>query len=175
MAQSSHSFFLISLLLLILHSDAAGATTKLVDKVCQQTSSYSFCVNSLYSDSRTPDADEYTLAFISVGLAYANATSTRDHISELLKNHHDHYQQPLQRCVRNYNKAISLLAMADNDLNSETFFELADLANQASRAATDCDAAFKGIPSPPLANRNSDLKALCQICGILGKLFTGLL
>ncbi|KAJ6863852.1 hypothetical protein NC651_034611 [Populus alba x Populus x berolinensis] len=48
-------------------SDTFKDATALVDKVCKQTSSYPFCVRSLYSDSRTPEADEYTLAYISVG------------------------------------------------------------------------------------------------------------
>ncbi|KAJ9181661.1 hypothetical protein P3X46_009769 [Hevea brasiliensis] len=170
----SHSFFLLSSLLLlfsILHTppDAASSPTKLVDKICKRTSNYTFCVESLYSDSRTSEADQYTLAFIAVRLAYVNANTTRDHISQLLQ-----YRKPLEICIRGYKLAVSALEKAYNDLNSETFFELADLASQAAAGADDCEAVFQGNRSRPLGNRNKDLKGLCEICGIIGKLFTGL-
>lgn len=172
-----HSISLLLLLLSIFHvSDAA---TALVDKVCKQTSSYPFCVHSLYSDSRTPEADEYTLAYISVGVAYNNATSTQHYISDQLRSievngssHHDQ-QQRLQMCSRGYQRAVSALTMAHNDLDSETFFELARLAAKASSGANDCKAAFKGVPSPTaLAKGNQDLVLLCEICGVVAKLFT---
>lgn len=61
--------------------------TKLVDAVCRKTnSSYSFCVESLYSDPRTPTADSYVLAYISFGLAYLNASATQHHVARLLNN-----------------------------------------------------------------------------------------
>ncbi|KAJ6863848.1 cell wall / vacuolar inhibitor of fructosidase 2-like [Populus alba x Populus x berolinensis] len=171
----------ISLLLLLLLSifHASDAATALVDKVCKQTSSYPFCVRSLYSDSRTPEADEYTLAYISVGVAYNNATSTQHYISDQLRSievngssHHDQ-QQRLQMCSRGYQRAVSALTMAHNDLDSETFFELARLAAKASSGANDCKAAFKGVPSPTaLAKGNQDLVLLCEICGVVAKLFT---
>ncbi|KAH8486153.1 hypothetical protein H0E87_027575 [Populus deltoides] len=164
----------ISLLLLLLLSifHASDAATALVDKVCKQTSSYPFCVRSLYSDSRTPEADEYTLAYISVGVAYNNATSTQHYISDQLRSievngssHHDQ-QQRLQMCSRGYQRAVSALAMAHNDLDSETFFELARLAAKASSGANDCKAAFKGIPSPTaLAKGNQDLVESCKTKG----------
>ncbi|PRQ28171.1 putative pectinesterase inhibitor domain-containing protein [Rosa chinensis] len=149
--------------------------TKLVDSVCRKTySSYSFCVESLYSDPRTPTADSYVLAYISFGLAYLNASTTQQHVARLLnKTAAGHSQQQLQRCYHDYNKAISALQLAYNDLNSETFFELADLAGVASLAADDCQAALNTTFSP-LTNMNSDLKGLCKICVVVSKLFTGL-
>ncbi|OAY42778.1 pectinesterase inhibitor 8 [Manihot esculenta] len=172
----SHCFLLSILLLLfsILHtpSEASSSPTELVVKICKRTSNYSFCVESLYSDSHTSNADQYTLAFTAVRLAYVFANSTRAHISQLLKNDSQH-RKPLQRCILGYDQAVSALEKAYNDLNSETFFELADFADQAAASANDCEAAFQGNPSPPLGNRNKDLKGLCEICGIIGKLFTG--
>ncbi|KAJ9162771.1 hypothetical protein P3X46_022520 [Hevea brasiliensis] len=166
----SNGFFLLSLLLLFSILHAASFPTKIVDKVCKRTSNYSFCVESLYSDSRTPEADQYTLAFVAVRLAYLSASTTRDFITQLLKNEN---QKPLQICIGDYNMAVSAIIMADNDLNSETFFELADLANKAAAAADDCEAAFKGNQSRPLGNKNKDLKGLCEIFGVIGRLFTG--
>ncbi|KAL9361016.1 hypothetical protein Peur_043801 [Populus x canadensis] len=64
------------------------------------------------------------------------------------------------------------MEMAFNDLDSETFFELARLAGKASRGGNDCQAAFKRIHSPTvLAKGNQDLN-LCEICGVVAKLFT---
>ncbi|KDP29028.1 hypothetical protein JCGZ_16417 [Jatropha curcas] len=168
----THSLFFLSVLLLLtlLHSPS-DAATKLVDKVCKQTWNYSFCVESLYSDSRAGQADEYTLAFISVGLAYTNATDTRDLISKLLINKGK--SEPLETCFRDYKKAVSSLEVAYNDLNSETFFVIANLTTQAARSANHCETAFKGNEWRPLGNRNKDLMGLCEICGIVAELFTG--
>ncbi|CAK7323384.1 unnamed protein product [Dovyalis caffra] len=162
--------FLFSLLILLLFSifHASDAATKLVDKVCKQTSSYSFCVQSLYTDSRTPEAYEYTLAYIAVRLASINATSTQHYISDQLKltsingsGRHEQQQQQqerLQICSRGYRRAVSAMEMAYNDLDSETYFELARLAGKASSGASDCQAAFKRIHSPTvLAKGNQDL------------------
>ncbi|KAJ6756846.1 hypothetical protein OIU79_029097 [Salix purpurea] len=169
------------LLLLFSTFHASDAATALVEKVCRQASSYSFCVRSLYSDSRTPEADEYTLAYISVGVAYSNATSTQRYISDQLKSievsgsSHRDQQQRLQICSRGYQRAVSALVMAHNDLDSETFFELARLAGKASSGAGDCKAAFKGIPPPTaLAKGNQDLMHLCEICGVVATLFSGM-
>ncbi|XP_050226973.1 uncharacterized protein LOC126676745 [Mercurialis annua] len=177
------SISLLTTLILISNSGSSASDpnsysrpTDLVNKVCKQTRSYSSCVHSLYSDSRTSEADEYTLAYVAVGLAYANASSTRSRISQLLRKNNGNYKQPLERCARNYKDAITLLGMADNDLNSETFFEISDLAGNASAAAYDCEAAFRGFRPPlPLGRRNKDLQGLCEICGVVAKLFTGLL
>jgi hypothetical protein len=68
------------------------------------------------------------------------------------------------------------MEMAFNDLDSETFFELARLAGKASSGGNDCQAAFKRIHSPTvLAKGNQDLMNLCEICGVFAKLFTGTL
>ncbi|WRX14400.1 Pectinesterase inhibitor domain - like 10 [Theobroma cacao] len=57
----------------------SSSPTKLVDKVCNQTSNYTFCVEALDSDPRTPAADAYQLA-------YLNATATQYRIAELLND-----------------------------------------------------------------------------------------
>ncbi|KAJ8769887.1 hypothetical protein K2173_008969 [Erythroxylum novogranatense] len=165
--------FLLLLLIVVPVSATATITphNKLVSKVCHQTSDYSFCINSLFSDHRTPEADEYTLAYISVGLAYLNATATRGYVNKLLRRTSSYRR--LMKCSRDYVKAVSALETAYNDLNSETFFELADLANDAAHAADNCEVSVQGIRPPPLGKRNRDLKGLCQICAVVAKLFTG--
>lgn len=148
--------------------------TELAIEICKKTSNYTFCVDSLYADPRTPNADRYTLAYITFGLAYINATTTQDYITELLKKKAEKDRKKrLRRCQRDYNKAVSSLATAYNDLNSETFFELADLACDAARSAKDCQAGFNGTHYDPLGTRNKDLKGLCEICVVVSKLFTG--
>ncbi|KAG4956397.1 hypothetical protein JHK85_042777 [Glycine max] len=57
--------------------------------------------------------------------------------------------------------AISAIETSYNDLNSETFFELA----VASHSAEDyCQATFKGCHHCPLDFMNNALKGLCEIC-----------
>ena len=153
--------------------------SELVDGVCKKTSNYSFCVESLYADSRTARADSYGLAFVVFGMSYRNATGTQDLIAQLTKkaNRGGQRDQPLltrlQRCSSDYKKAVSALLMAYNDLNSETFFELADMANVASKSAEDCQAGFQKSKYSPLTIRNHVLKGLCEICVVVSKLFTG--
>ncbi|XP_061344312.1 cell wall / vacuolar inhibitor of fructosidase 2-like [Gastrolobium bilobum] len=148
--------------------------TKLVHEVCSKTSNYSFCIESLYSDPHTPESDQYGLAYVAFRLAYLNATGTSDYIKKLLKKaNSSSYRMHLQRCDRDYKKAVSAIETAYNDLNSETFFELADLAGVASHGAEDCQATFLGSLHSPLDFMNNALKGLCEICVVISKLFTG--
>ncbi|XP_030476867.1 cell wall / vacuolar inhibitor of fructosidase 2-like [Syzygium oleosum] len=157
---------------------SSAAATEIVKRVCEKTSDYRYCVAALYSDPRTPNADAYFLAYISFGLAYLNATHTRDHISRLLRSPDLAPRSPrlttsLQSCRRGYAAAVTELASAYNDLNSETFAGLAGYAGGGARAAGDCDRAFAGSAYAPLvAGRNRDLKRLCEICTVVSELFT---
>jgi len=68
--------------------------------------------------------------------------------------------------------AISAIETSYNDLNSETFFELA----VASHSAEDyCQATFKGCHHCPLDFMNNALKGLCEICVVVSKLFAGII
>lgn len=145
----------------------------LANEICKKTSNYAFCVNSLSADPRTPRADPLTLAYITFGLAYDNASSTNDYIAHLLKKEeavHGHKQR-LWRCKLDYNKAISSLATAWNDLNWDSYPELAGLARDAAHFAEDCQAALKGTHSRPLKTRNKDLNGLCEICVVVSRMF----
>ncbi|GMJ04495.1 CELL WALL / VACUOLAR INHIBITOR OF FRUCTOSIDASE 2, cell wall / vacuolar inhibitor of fructosidase 2 [Hibiscus trionum] len=152
-----------------------SSTNKLVDKICNRTSNYTFCAEALYSDPRTPTADAYGLAFVSFGLAYLNATATQDYIAQLLNDNTiaANHKRRLKLYQHDYSKAVSALEEAYDDLNSETFFQLAKLAGHAAAAADDCQSAFKGAHYSPLATMNDCLKALSNICVIVSKLFTG--
>ncbi|KAK2640458.1 hypothetical protein Ddye_028253 [Dipteronia dyeriana] len=144
--------------------DYQTTATQLVDRVCNKTSNYSLCVETLYSDSRTADADSYTLAYISFGLAYNTATDTRSQITDLLKNNAT--SDDLKRCLKDYNTAVEALGSGLNDLNSETFFTLPRYANTTSRSAEDCEAHYKSLVS-------TTIKFICQICVVVANLFNG--
>lgn len=119
--------------------------TKLVNKVCNQASNYTFCVESLYTDSRTHKAELYELAYVAFRLASFKAISTKDHIAKLLKNNATAGQsRHLQRCSRVYKKAVYALAEAYGDLDSESFYMLVGLSNHATHAAADCQDVLKG-------------------------------
>ncbi|KAI4345770.1 hypothetical protein L6164_012866 [Bauhinia variegata] len=172
-------FFCFIVVFIFLTDPCASAktrkVTKLVHKVCAKTSDYTFCVESLYADPHTAEADEYFLANIAFRLAYVNATSTQHHIDKLLKklgtSRPSHYQRRLQRCRSDYKKGVSAIEMGLNDLNSESFDLLAGYAGVAAHAAGDCQSSFKGTHSP-LTSMNNDLKGLCEICVVISKLFT---
>ncbi|KAL5579700.1 hypothetical protein UlMin_012142 [Ulmus minor] len=166
------SLFLIILFIVTVNPSISTTTppSELVNNVCKKTSNYSFCVLSLSADPRTPSADSYGLSFISFGMAYLNASNTQDFIGELMKNAKRDELVRLRRCHGDYEKGVSALEVAYNDLNSESFYELANLAGVAAHSAKDCQSAFMKIPSP-LISRNRDLKALCEICVAVSKLF----
>lgn len=171
---SLHCFVL--LIVVFVHASCASKNnvTKLVDEVCAKTSNYSFCIESLYSGPHTPESDRYGLVFVAFRLAYLNATGTRDYITKLLnKVTSTQYHMQLEKCGSDYEKAISAIETAYNDLNSETFFELADLASVASHGAQDCQDTFKGCHHSPLDFMNNALKGICETCVVISKLFTG--
>ncbi|KAK7331192.1 hypothetical protein VNO77_25410 [Canavalia gladiata] len=149
---------------------------KVVDEVCAKTSNYSFCVETLFSDPHTPESDRYGLAYVAFCLAYLNASGTKDYITKLLKNAKStstHYRMCLQSCALDYEKAISAIETAYNDLNSESFYQLADLAAVASHAAQYCQVTFKPTHHSPFYFINIALMGLCEICLVISKLFTG--
>ncbi|KAI4296092.1 hypothetical protein L6164_036080 [Bauhinia variegata] len=166
-------FSLFCFLVLVCCHPCGGKVTKLVQEVCAKTSNYSFCVESLYSDPHAAEADAYWLADIAFRLAYVNATSTQNHILELLKKSTSgDYRGRLQRCGSDYKKAVSAIEMGLNDLNSESFDLLAGYADHAAHAASDCQSAFEGSPNSPLTYMNNAFKGLCEICVVISKLFT---
>ncbi|XP_030550639.1 cell wall / vacuolar inhibitor of fructosidase 2-like [Rhodamnia argentea] len=175
---SSPRLALLCFVFIALSVDPSSAATEMVKRVCDKTSDYRYCVAALYSDPRTPNADAYFLAYISFGLAYLNATHTRDHISGLLRSPGLTDRSPgltssLQSCSRHYAAAIAKFESAYNDLNSETFSDLAGYSGGGANAAEDCDRAFGGSAYAPLmAGRNRDLKRLSEICTVVSKLFT---
>lgn len=150
--------------------------TPLVDQVCAKTSNYSLCVETLYSDPHTPDADRFGLAAVAFHLAYLNATATKDYIDNLLKKNStskSQYHKDLQKCASDYEKVVSAIETACNDLNSESYYDLADFVGVASHRADDCQHALKGEHDSLLHSVNNDLKkGLCEICVVISKLFT---
>lgn len=146
--------------------------TELVNEVCNQTSNYTFCVESLYTDPRTQNADSYELAYVAFRLAFFKANSTNDLIAKLLKNNTNEGQS-LQTCSGKYENAVFALEEAYGDLDSESFDLLLDLSNNAAQAAADCQAALKGTSlRSSLTDMNEDFKVLCEICVAVSKLFS---
>lgn len=163
--------FAVLLVSIIAQSLHVTADSGLVDMVCKQTSDYKFCRDALYSDPRTPDADEITLTYVAFGLAYRKASSTQDQITSLLSKSTGPLHQQLKQCHGDYAMAIAKIQEALTDLDSETYDGLADLATKASNQAEDCESAFKGTNSP-LTSNNKDLKGLSEICAAVAHLFS---
>lgn len=176
-----HNFFLFFLFffccfftLLNPTSSHAKKPTELVKSICKNTTIYTFCVDALYSDPRTPTADAYVLSFISFDLAYLNATSTRAYIQTLLSRGSRRDSKLLKRCDRFYGEAVQALALALNDLDSESYSELASYAADSARKARDCQAGFRGRDTDhsPLTRMNRNLRGLAKICIVISNIFT---
>ncbi|KAJ4829677.1 hypothetical protein Tsubulata_047995 [Turnera subulata] len=175
--------YLIFLVFFIVNYTSLAATnkpTQLVDTVCKQVSNYTFCVDSLSSDPRTRSADQEQLLFIAFQVACSTALGTRDYIAEQLKNlnapppHNvtrDVRLSHLQKCSRDYDKAVSYLEVNNDNSNFDAALQLADLAGEAARVADHCQAAFGRTASPTLTRRNRDLKLLCEICIAIADMF----
>ncbi|KAI9075720.1 hypothetical protein K1719_042336 [Acacia pycnantha] len=170
MNNSFFSFFCFLVLILLSPSSfLADHGPELVNEICSQTSNFTFCVDTLNSDPQTADAGYLGIAIVTFRLASINATTTRSHILKLLSSCNDPTERKnLQRCVGDYNKAVSDISTGYNDLNSETVYELADLANDASLSAQDCESSYNG-----LASMNKDLKGICEICVVIANHLTG--
>ncbi|KAK3009546.1 hypothetical protein RJ639_014646 [Escallonia herrerae] len=160
---------------------------ELIRDVCKNTSNYQFCMDALSSDPRAPTADSYVLAYISFELAYLNATHTNHAIAVLLSNLTSGsdecrnstecalLRRGLQRCHGYYVEAIRVLGEALGDLDSETYFELGDLAANAGGAARACEATLTrlgGHNRSPLYLMNQRLRGLSNICRVVSKLFS---
>ncbi|OWM85674.1 cell wall / vacuolar inhibitor of fructosidase 2-like [Punica granatum] len=178
-----HSFLFSILIIVFFFSftiSISSAATETVQKVCNQTSYYRYCVATLYSDPRTPNADPYFLAYISFGLAYLNASNSHDFFSHAVNNtrpHHHKLVQSLTICQDGYKRVVSALETAYEDLNTESFAKLGRLSRVAGRAADKCNRAFSGVvkapvgsAAPAVAVRNRDMKRLSEICSVVSKL-----
>ncbi|KAI4343188.1 hypothetical protein MLD38_027720 [Melastoma candidum] len=169
----------LSLLLLLLLPISSLMTdgppsVEIVRGVCNQTAYYTYCINALYSDPRTPNADHYFLAYISFGLVFANASNSLDHVSLLLKSPKDpNLTRGLQVCQGWYRRSVTAMLSAKSDLDSHSFSKLASYAGQAVRAADECEAAVgatSSLPALGLNIRNRDIKRLSYICTIVSRL-----
>ncbi|PIM98839.1 hypothetical protein CDL12_28677 [Handroanthus impetiginosus] len=81
-----HFFLFITFALLYYFSGGGAAKTELATQVCRNTTDFVFCRNAIYSDRRAPDADRVVLAYIAFGLAYSNASDTRNYIASRIKS-----------------------------------------------------------------------------------------
>lgn len=176
------SFLLLLLIFFLIFSltvSPSNAATEIVQKVCNQTSYYRYCVAALYSDPRTPNADSYFLAYISFGVAYLNASNTHGYFSHAVNStrpHHHKLVSSLTTCRDGYRGAVSALETAYEDLNTKSFAGLGRLSRVAGRAAVECDRALseavtpESVP-PTIPVRNRDMRRLSEICGVVSKLF----
>lgn len=170
--------FLLGIFLFSLAISPSNAATEIVQKVCNQTTYYRYCVAALYSDPRTPNADAYFLAYISFGVAYLNASNSHGYFSQVVTNtrpHHHKLAKSLINCRDGYKGAVSALGTAYNDLNSESFAKLGRLSMVAGRAAAECRRALSAVmtpasSAPALAARNRDMDRLSEICSVVSKL-----
>ncbi|XP_047313060.1 uncharacterized protein LOC124916391 [Impatiens glandulifera] len=169
---------------LIIINPASSAPTPpppssiLLTSVCRNTTDYNFCFDSLSSSdprAATATADPIELAYASFRLAYSKATATKAYIDDhLLKSSSssEAASNPLHRCSGFYEEAMEALEAAYGDLDSESYYWLAELAGVAGKKVADCNKSFirRKVPTP-LSRMIRDLKNLCQICLVISNLF----
>lgn len=151
------------------------AVTELVDKVCKQTSNYTFCRDVLNADPRTrnPESDLVILAYAAFKSAYDTAINTRDYIGSLLNSTDGPIllQKSLRRCQADYKRAAEKLLEGYDCLDSETYDIIDELADEAARKVNDCQTGLDGTAPPPaLTEKNRVQKDLCQIGAVIGRL-----
>ncbi|CAN1850388.1 hypothetical protein LINPERHAP1_LOCUS39850 [Linum perenne] len=155
-----------------------AAVSPLVHNFCKKTSSPSLCEVTLFSHQGTSRArDAFTLAYIAVRLSYLNATSTHNYINDLLKNPHgsggEVGRQRLRVCESRYSLALGLVSSMDEDINDDTYSNLAYLARAAKAHVKGCEAAFVKATWQPMGNLNQVMEVLFEVIVAIGTSVAG--
>ena len=167
------SFFLVTTLLLFLnHSlSPAHAASELVEGVCHESQSYSFCIQALESDPKTPATKDYMdLAVIALKLGISNSTATRSYISRLYKNPKtDPRKKPaLKGCLSGYDEAVESFKSALGELKEDPLTANYD-AKVASDGAVLCSdfLASAGIKDSSISDGNRFTSSFSNIAFVI--------
>lgn len=165
------SLFFTATTLCCLLPSAAAAKPDFAIQVCKNTTDFAFCRAAVYSDSHTRGADQYELVDVIFRLAYPNATDTRDYIAAEIKSGGS---GGLEKCLANYKTSIEILGNMLNDVNSETYDDLASQSMDVERSVRSCRGG-EGLQLQgrwgQLAKRNQNMLKLANMCYVISKLF----
>ncbi|CAN6486448.1 unnamed protein product [Victoria cruziana] len=134
-----------------------------LEKTCNRTLDYDFCLTTLQADQRSYRANITWLGYISIDLGIKNATSALSYISKLLKQKTDPYTKAcLKDCKQLYSSAIDSLKSGAESLKAERYD---DVNVEISAAMTDADTCETGFTdreggASPLTKENQNLMNL---------------
>ena len=168
-------FFLttIALFFLIHFISPAKAASEIVEGVCNDSDNYSFCIQALESDPKTPAAKNHMdLAVIALNLGISNSTATRSYISRLYKNPKKKTDQrkksALEGCLWAYDGAVSSFRSALMELKEDPL-----TANYDSKVAGDgavhCSGLMtsSGIKDSSMSNGNDFILRFSNIAFVI--------
>ncbi|XP_068660626.1 putative invertase inhibitor [Aristolochia californica] len=150
---------------------------ELVDRVCRGSDDYYFCVSTLNSDHRTPNADLVGLAQISVDVTTKDLTSTYNYIEVLLKKTTDpRMKRDLGQCSGFYDTARNATLDASKAVARKDFAEVVTDAQLVGAAVGDCQDVFRAENPPlasPLKEQNQNAIDLATIVNSAANLLRG--
>ncbi|XP_026435102.1 uncharacterized protein LOC113332810 [Papaver somniferum] len=125
----------------------------LLGDICAATEDPDFCTAVLSTDPRTPYADLFGLASVSINLAVINATDTQKCITESYMIAYPDQTVQLQACSSDYQVIIANLKLVGNNLLDYGNSKVADkkLVEDVMHHITECENQFSSchvIPSP---------------------------
>ncbi|WOL16074.1 hypothetical protein Cni_G24856 [Canna indica] len=151
---------------------SGSATPGLVQKTCNETTYYDFCVNSLRSDPQSPKAvDVKGLSAIAINLAISNATNTSAFAASLAQAApaaaDASLGAALRSCAKKYADARQALQWSLDALAAESYDYAFVHASAAAEYPNVCRVLFRRTPRltypPEMARREQDLEHLCTI------------
>ncbi|KAJ9559363.1 hypothetical protein OSB04_013977 [Centaurea solstitialis] len=147
---------LTSLPLLIFLLSNTFTFADLINQVCQQAIDPSLCSNSLYSDSRSTNANLTILGRISIKNAQKSAKVAKKLI---------HKSGNYTECMSLYDDAIFNLKKCNKAFKLHDYGQLSTLVSGAMTDASMCDGSLgRGVQGPPqLKFASIRLQALCNI------------
>ena len=136
----------------------AHAASELVEGICHKSQNYSFCIQALESDPKTPAAKDYMdLAEISLTLGISNATDTRSYVTDMYENSRtDPKKKPtLKACISAYDGAVVSFKSAFGELKEDVLTANYD-AKVAGDGAVSCEDQLVsgGVKDSSISKRN---------------------
>ncbi|GFQ02766.1 pectinesterase inhibitor [Phtheirospermum japonicum] len=157
-------------------ADAARYKVKaqLATQVCRNTTDFSFCLKTIYSDPRAPTADRIVLAYIAFGNAYLNSSNTQTQIQLKItdaENGKSDVLDGLKSCMGHYTKAIGALSQGAGKLGLGSYYGFDKLSIEAQSHVRDCEKGFNATIGSPMTKENVDVIKLTNICNVVAQLF----
>ncbi|WOL16683.1 hypothetical protein Cni_G25471 [Canna indica] len=153
------ALILLSLLTFSSATTSSGAET--LQKACNLTIDYHFCITSLQAHARSRSVDLRILGTIAIDLSIANATATTSKLEILHSNNASkpYTKNKLEACLMLYKNAILPLRLAAEFLASKHF----GVAKSMMEAPVFAPGSCQGLLGHMLAKENDDLFNLMLI------------